>query len=223
MKCRPAERNRDENDLFNEMLETHQFLMKKYCRSLTDTTWDSDDLFQVASLKFFQAWKKNPSRPITKAFLYRIISHAWIDGHRKQKLSEQITDSIETIDDRSRANVNEDRLWFGIRLLRSRLPARQQLIFLMRYGWGMSPAEIAVQTGLSEGNVRVLSHRAAEKLDGPLPVGSDGDPDMWTVRYTDAFRSGDPARLLRIYQLETSGSRSDLRPFGSSGSIRCAA
>lgn len=220
MECRPAERNRDENNLFNETLETHQFLMKKYCRSLTGTKWDSDDLFQVASLKFFQAWKKNPSRPITKAFLYRIISHAWIDGHRKQRLAEQVLDSFEVMKGRTGMNVNESRLLFGIQLLRKRLTEKQCLVFMMRNGWGMSPSEIAEQTGLSEGNVRVISHRAAEKLNGLVPGEPESDTDTWTIRYADAFQSGDPARLLRVYRMAVDRASFEVGP---SGNVRCAA
>lgn len=214
------ERRRDAADHFDQLLGKHRLLMERYCRSLVATSWDSDDLFQNASLKLFQAWKKDPLRPITKAFLYRIISSVWIDGHRKRELPQQPMDPSEITSGQQAPGINEERLMLAIRLLRERMPAKQSLVFMMRHGWGMSPSEIAEAAGLSEGNVRVIDHRAAEKLNG-LFIGKPGEEaDTWSVRYASAFKSGDPAQLLKVYHLETGKLLQQIR---LSGNVRCAA
>lgn len=219
MRLEPG-RRRDEHDHFDQLLAKHRLLMERYCRSLAATSWDSDDLFQNASLKLFQSWKKDPLRPITKAFLYRIISSVWIDGHRKRELPQQTVDPSEIASGQQAPEVNEEELMLAIRMLRERMSAKQSLVFMMRHGWGMSPSEIAEAAGLSEGNVRVINHRAAERLNS-LFAGKPGEEaDTWSVRYASAFKSGDPARLLKVYQLETGNSLQNSR---LSGAIRCAA
>lgn len=48
--------------------------------------------------------------------------------------------------------------------LLSKLPDRQAMIVKMRHADGLEPAEIAVLTGISEGNVRTLLSRGRQRL-----------------------------------------------------------
>ena len=58
--------------------------LKGYCKSLCQSKWDGEDLFQETMIKALKKWRKDPSA-LTKAYLYRIASNSWIDAHRKQQ------------------------------------------------------------------------------------------------------------------------------------------
>ena len=56
----------------------------RYCRSLTGSVWDAEDLAQAAMLRSF-ARLSEPEEPVAnaRAFLFRVASNLWIDQHRR--------------------------------------------------------------------------------------------------------------------------------------------
>ncbi|GGL58123.1 RNA polymerase sigma factor [Sporolactobacillus putidus] len=192
-----------EEELFQLSVQPFFGEMRRFCVSLAGSVWDGDDLFQISMIKLYKAWARRPSRPITKAYLYRIISNTWIDGHRKVSLDETVTDFIEHFADGEEKEKIAERLSEGMKVLINRLSAKQRLIFLLIAGMGYNASEAAELTGESEGNVRVVYHRARKKLvssGGTFPA---NDNDELADRYVAAFQSHTPESLMHIYQLET--------------------
>lgn len=199
MKAR-AKREKEGGDWFSQTVHPYAAAMRRFCISLTGSAWDGEDLFQIVMEKTYRAWLNNPSRPITKAFLYRIISNAWIDRHRKRSVNEKMKESFENVADHATTEKIDEQLAQAMQQLIDRLRPKQRLIFLMLAGWGLTPAEAADATGESEGNIRVIYHRARKLLrNGTLyseQVGELAD------RYVDAFQSGKTEKLIQLYQEE---------------------
>jgi RNA polymerase sigma factor (sigma-70 family) len=77
------------NDPF---LQEYEFDLRSYCRMLTGTPWDAEDLYQETMLKALKAEGKFLLHPSPKALLFRIASNAWIDECRKRKADVSLPD-----------------------------------------------------------------------------------------------------------------------------------
>ncbi|CAN7653370.1 RNA polymerase sigma factor [Paenibacillus sp. LjRoot56] len=74
----------------------YKLFLYTYSMHVAGNRWDADDLTQDAWLKLNEALLKDPERPVTKTFLYRIVRNAWIDVQRKKRIQ---TVSIEAGND----------------------------------------------------------------------------------------------------------------------------
>jgi RNA polymerase sigma-70 factor, ECF subfamily len=132
---------------------------------------DAEDMTQVV---FFRAWdvllKKQPQKYNFRALVYRIAQNLSIDRWRTQK---QETSLDETVDNKAQVNASEpspdqltlrneesQKLAAAIRELEPNL----QNVIICRFINGLSHAETADALGLTEGNVRVLQHRALKRI-----------------------------------------------------------
>jgi RNA polymerase sigma-70 factor (ECF subfamily) len=89
----------------------HRFLQRteslrpdlhRYCRSLTGSVWDAEDLVQDTLLRGF-AKLGEFSNPIDnpKAYLFRIATNLWVDRFRRQELPQKIGDSTPSSPEQS--------------------------------------------------------------------------------------------------------------------------
>jgi RNA polymerase sigma factor (sigma-70 family) len=128
-----------------------------YCRKLTRSIWDAEDLTQDTLLKSLPliTTHQNP-----KAYLFRIAKNAWIDHCRKQKEEMELTDQLDGIFDRDLIGVTE-----ALSVLIKKLSPLQSVVFLLREVWAFSALEVAQVLGTTEGAVKSALHRARRKLD----------------------------------------------------------
>lgn len=203
MKGTQIEQKKREEELFLYSARPFFGEMRGWCTSLAGSAWDGDDLFQNSMIKLYRAWVRRPSRPITKAYLYRIVSNTWIDGHRKVSIDETVTDSMERFAGEEGKKQTADRLTEAMKVLIEELSAKQRLIFLLIAGMDYRAAEAAEMIGESESNVRVIYHRARKKLASCGRVFPVRDRDELADRYVAAFQSRLPERLLYLYRQET--------------------
>ncbi|WP_028983147.1 RNA polymerase sigma factor [Sporolactobacillus terrae] len=190
------------DDAFTEQFSPYLSMMRRQCRRLAGNVWDGDDLFQHALIKSFKAWQANPSRPMTKAYLYRIISNAWIDDYRKMRLPEFVQESFDDMAARTDVPQAKERLSAAMKIILEKLNRNQILVYLMHEGWGLSAAAIGKRCGITAGNVRVILHRAKKRLTSAQREFVSGrmlsDRDL--ARWLTAFQSGDPERMLTLFQ-----------------------
>lgn len=73
------ERSRDLRSEFNQMIKDFKMDLWNYCRYITGSPWDGEDLFQETMLKAFGGLYQrfHPDNP--KSYLYRIATNTWID------------------------------------------------------------------------------------------------------------------------------------------------
>ncbi|GIP51099.1 RNA polymerase sigma factor [Paenibacillus vini] len=175
----------------------------KYSMRITGNRWDAEDLTQDALLKVTEAVRKNPERPVTKAYLYRIAKHAWIDGQRAQK--------IRTVPyDRTMEAAAPDFMLSSRELLEQlaeRLSPRMGVIVLLMDVFYFTAKETASILRSSEAAVQVAIGRARRRLrklaadsniTKPL-VHSKGEAIADFDALVDAFQRGDPEGMYRAY------------------------
>ncbi|MCK9907264.1 RNA polymerase sigma factor, partial [Frankia sp. Cpl3] len=73
------QRTRQAQNDFLTVIEPHRAALWKYCRYLTGSPWDGEDLFQQTLLKAYAALSQMWQPVVPKTYLFRIASHTWID------------------------------------------------------------------------------------------------------------------------------------------------
>ncbi|SFG25718.1 RNA polymerase sigma factor [Sporolactobacillus nakayamae] len=212
--------NQARDDAFAQRIRPYMTMMRRQCVRLAGNTWDGDDLFQRAMMKCFKAWQERETRPLTKAYVFRIISNTWIDDHRKVRVTEETQESFDDVAGRSDEKNTSDHFAAAMKIVLEKLNARQRLVYLMQAGLGLTASEVAKRLGETEGNVRVIYHRAKRCVASHQPSLDAHPGERRLARYISAFQSGDPDQLLTLYHEETRLYNARKSGFGGSG-ITC--
>ncbi len=130
---------------------------------------DARDLTQDV---FARAWRMLPKYKRTSTpflgWLYTISHNRVIDYYRTKKdhayLDQDVSIDAPHSDPQQSAETQLDRQ--EIRRAVLRLPADQQRVILLTFIDGFEYREVAAMTGKSEGNIRVIVHRALKKMRG---------------------------------------------------------
>ena len=131
---------------------------------------DSELASDICQETFMRAWKTIRSFSWDKggsfqAYLFRIARNLIIDQSRKKKESpieeaEEIEDTTYNFEESLDKNDDSQRL-SGV--LQS-LDGQERQLVTLRFFEELSFSEVAQTTGMSEGNVRVKTHRLLKKL-----------------------------------------------------------
>ena len=152
----------------------------RYCHSIAyNILEDNEDAKEIVNDTYLKAWNTiPPNRPDPlKPYVGMISRHLSLDRYEEyhtQKRGGQVPLVLEELaecipDNDSREDIGEsvalkDAL---ARFIRS-LPDKTQRIFLRRYWYASSVAEIAEEYGMRENSVNVLLHRTRKKLKDHL-------------------------------------------------------
>jgi RNA polymerase sigma-70 factor (ECF subfamily) len=160
---------------FRQWLAEHTGLLLKVVRSFAAGPADADDLLQEILL---QVWMSLPnfreqSKPTT--WLYRVALNtalAWKRRENKHRKNRQTLDVVSNVMDASLAyadpHADREALEQLYAAVRSLAAAKRALVLL--YLDGLSYAEMAEVTGLSESNVGVRLTRIKKELAAALKV-----------------------------------------------------
>ncbi|WP_261129966.1 RNA polymerase sigma factor [Bacillus sp. Marseille-Q3570] len=197
-----VEDTRSLHNQFEEEIVPYKQDLWNYCRYVTGSPWEGEDLFQETLLKAFamlpQIWQ-----PLnTKAYLFRIATNRWIDECRKRKRAvEDESDKYEPDLQASQAfNIRE-----ALEVLVHHLTPKQVTTLLLMDVFQFKAAEIANMVHSTEGAVYGIVHRARRKLQ---TVGTyekahhtteDISPHSEVVdAYLDAFNRRDIEQMLQL-------------------------
>ena len=152
----------------------------RYCHSIAyNILEDHEDAKEIVNDTYLKAWTTiPPNRPDPlKPYVGMISRHLSLDRYEEyhtQKRGGQVLLVLEELaecipDNDSREDIGEsvalkDAL---AKFIRS-LPDKTQMIFLRRYWYASSVAEIAEEYGMRENSVNVLLHRTRKKLKDHL-------------------------------------------------------
>jgi RNA polymerase sigma-70 factor (ECF subfamily) len=152
----------------------------RYCHSIAyNILEDHEDAKEIVNDTYLKAWNTSPpNRPDPlKPYIGMISRHLSLDRYEEyhtQKRGGQVPLVLEELaecipDNDSREDIGEsvalkDAL---AKFIRS-LPDKTQMIFLRRYWYASSAAEIAEEFGMRENSVNVLLHRTRKKLKDHL-------------------------------------------------------
>lgn len=150
------------HDEFAELIAEHDDVLGRYCRFLTGSVADGQDLLQETWLKAWAAFREHGGAR-NRTYLRSIAYHAWIDRMRKGR-DEAISDPINE-EGAACAKTDPLRLWPAAeRLVRVLTPDQRTVYLLMEY-LRFTAAETAELLGTTEGGVKASLHRARKKLD----------------------------------------------------------
>lgn len=166
-----AKSSREQWFRYLDTVEPARADLHAYCRSLTRTIWDAEDLVQDTLLKGFAMTARGDLHGVggpvrnAKAYLFRVASNHWIDQQRRARRSQMQWQAepeppLETKEVRP---AIEKAL---------QLSSPQEFAALvLKEGYDFTLEEIADFVGTSVGTVKSALSRSRRKmaLDAPLP------------------------------------------------------
>lgn len=158
---------------FGDLYERYLEEIQRYIFYRVSNRFDAEDLTESTFLKAWQALPRFRSPEVNlRAWLFRIAHNTVIDHYRTRKPATQLHEVAHRYSDQpsaeEQAQVNDDhrQLTAAIRTLDDRL----QHTIICRFVCNLSHAETAQVMGLTEQHVRVLQHRALNKLRQQLEI-----------------------------------------------------
>lgn len=197
---------RDLRREFEDAIAPHREALWHFCRRLTGSGWDAEDLVQETLLRAL-ARLPNLWQPIhPRGYLFRIATNLWIDQQRRERplLIEALDEADGIASDGSadqRALVRE-----AIERVVHLLPPRQRVVLLLCDTLDFHSREVAAMLGTTDGAVKSALQRARARLH----AGRDGDgtvrasalhataSDPVVERYVDAFNRRDPDAIAAL-------------------------
>lgn len=158
---------------YEELLRELVVLMRKFVHAAIHTTrfgddGSSEDLAQEILLALHL--KRHTYDPTQKflPWIYAIARHKIVDRLRLKGSQRRLVEALTitaTIEQQSSACGTENPdTEMAISAALSTLPANQKAVIELTKLEGLSVAEAAARTGLSESNIKVLTHRALKAL-----------------------------------------------------------
>jgi RNA polymerase sigma factor (sigma-70 family) len=195
---------------FEAMVAAHRPALWRYCHRLTGSAWDAEDLAQETLAKAFArlAYFWQPLEG--KAYLFRIATNTWIDGHRRAKLPMDGLDAVPEAADPA-SNIEMGEMWGAMEALIQSLPPRQRVILLLTQVFDFTAGEVGAMIGLTEGAVKAAIHRARTTLKATTGAGQVAEararlaaapPSQLVGQYIAAFNRRDPEGIIALLDAE---------------------
>jgi RNA polymerase sigma-70 factor (ECF subfamily) len=192
-----AELPRTVRESWHDFLETYEPLrseLYRYCRHLTRSPWDAEDLAQDAMARaFVTLGQMGHAPPNPRAWLFRVASNLWIDQVRHRRPEVLGTEAPERVEARDPAASRE-----AAGTLIGQLAPQERAAVVLKDAFDLSLEEIAEALSTTEGAVKAALHRGRAKLvEPPAPetrVPAPGALDAFCA----AFNAGDLDRLTAL-------------------------
>jgi len=189
MAVREARRPEDGREQAGAQYAVHDRQLLRFCRKLTGTAWDAEDLAQTTWMKVWTTRLKRASdggeeaagigtgESVTRSYLYRIAANAWTDQCRRRKAqrqdrTERMEDMAETIG-ATPPPVCPESLQDAMERLVELLPPRQRIVLLLVEALRFTSAEAGALLLMTEGAVKAALHRARETLSRARETGGE--------------------------------------------------
>ena len=147
--------------------------LHRYCRRLTGTIWDAEDLVQETLLRAFAHWGVTyPEIRDVRAYLIGIATNAWIDTLRRREADARVYLSSSASPEKRAASQGVDpeasshMRDAGSRLLQ-RLSPQERASVVLKEVFDMSLDEIARLLATTRGAVKAALHRGRDRLAEP--------------------------------------------------------
>ncbi|MDM5227257.1 RNA polymerase sigma factor [Cytobacillus sp. NJ13] len=190
---------------FFEIISDHSTDLWNYCKYITGSPWDGEDLYQESIIKAFgllpQRWSEITDK---KHYLFRVATNTWIDLCRKLKREVRLLEEIsEPIEDFSSPLLLEEILLS----LDSILTPKQLAAFLLLNIFQFSAEEVAGIVQSTPGGVYSSVQRARRKIASfdftQSKSGLNSREKNVTIQsYLKAFNNGDLNGMLALFSVQ---------------------
>jgi RNA polymerase sigma-70 factor, ECF subfamily len=179
---------------WHAFLETYEPLrseLYRYCRHLTRSPWDAEDLAQDAMARaFVTLGQVGEPPPNPRAWLFRVASNLWLDQLRRRKREEPWREHDE------RATVADPRVTReAAGTLMGQLSPQERAAVVLKDVFDLSLDEIAEALSTTTGAVKAALHRGRDRLVEPPPEPTRAPPAPVLDAFCAAFNAGDLDRL----------------------------
>jgi RNA polymerase sigma-70 factor (ECF subfamily) len=184
---------------FLDQVEPWRRDLYRYCRGLTGSVWDAEDLVQESLLRAFAKlselhWDVESPR----AWLFLVATNVWRDRVRRSE-PEALPEAWDEAapEEPARAEVREALL----ELARA-LPPQERAALLMKDVFDLSLEETARAIGTSKGAVKAALHRGRQRLGERPPekvMGERRVSDALLDRFVELFNARDLNGLAALF------------------------
>ncbi|WP_442599932.1 sigma-70 family RNA polymerase sigma factor [Neobacillus sp. D3-1R] len=187
---------------FEEIVSGYSEDLWNYCRYITGSPWDGEDLFQETMIKSFGLLPNRWSEITDKKFyLFKIATNTWFDQCRRVKRSVGILEELpEPSIDFSDNLILEETL----SCLESCLTPKQAAAFLLMDIFQFNAVEVAGIVQSTPGGVYSSIQRARKNLSSvdfsKTKATLESNHNNATIQaYLKAFNNGDLESLLKLF------------------------
>jgi len=138
--------------------------LKYHCHKLTNNEWDAEDLMQEVLAKIYRSLQRTPDREMSKAYVRRIATHAWIDHCRSRQAKISVAAFDEMLHQPKTAPVSELSVREMFEQLADRLNVRQMVLILLVDIFQFTTPETAQLLHSTQGAVKEGLKRARQRL-----------------------------------------------------------
>jgi RNA polymerase sigma-70 factor, ECF subfamily len=165
----------------------------RYCRYLTHSPWDAEDLVQdTLARALVTLGQTGEAPPNPRAWLFRVASNLWIDEVRRRR---ERPAGIPIADEETTASsLHATREAAGTLLVR--LSPQERAAVVLKDVFDFSLEETAEALGSTVGGIKTALHRGRGKLmDDDIPSGERAPMPGALDAFVAAFNAGDLDRL----------------------------
>jgi len=182
---------------WHHFLETYEPLrteLYRYCRHLTRSPWDAEDLAQDALARAFVTLGQMGQAPASpRGWLFRVASNLWIDQRRRRREEPSGDEPAESATARDPLAARE-----AAGTLLGHLSPQERAAVVLKDVFDFSLDDVAQTLSTTTGAVKAALHRARGKLVEP-PAEEARVPAPGAIdAFCAAFNAGDLDRLTSL-------------------------
>jgi RNA polymerase sigma-70 factor (ECF subfamily) len=183
---------------FLERYEPLRPVLYRYCRYLTRSPWDAEDLVQDTLARAFATLgglHEPPESP--RAWLFQIASNLWIDQLRRRSARPQVSETLSEAHAPEVTGPTRDTREAAGTLL-TQLSPQERASVVLKDVFELSLEEIAATLTTSVGAVKAALHRGRGRLKEPDPETSRTPLPAALDAFCAAFNARDLDRLAAL-------------------------
>jgi RNA polymerase sigma-70 factor (ECF subfamily) len=169
----------------------------RYCRHLTRSAWDAEDLAQDTMARaFVTLGQLGESPPNPRAWLFRVASNLWLDQMRRRRRERPPADAKAVETSTTPSDPRDAREVAGT--LIGQLAPQERAAVVLKDAFDLSLEEIAEALSTTTGAVKAALHRGRGKLAETAPEPVRAPAPAVLDAFSAAFNAGDIDRLTAL-------------------------